>query len=324
MPTAVMNGSSMSDAGPTPVTAAGVGFARPTRLGVGLAYQESLRPFIESSPETFDFLEVVPDMFWNDRGWGLTPRHVMTPEGLDFMDWATRLAKPVVPHSIGLSIGSAHRFDRGHVDQMADWGQRLDFPWHSDHLSYHLSEQGGAADVNLGITMPLGFDRETLDLLVDRVRAVRARIDRPFLLENSVYFFAIPGADFTEAAFLNQLCAESGAGLLLDLHNLHTNARNALVDPQEFLATLDLNHVREIHLAGGMEVDGFYLDAHSGVVPEPVWQMLGEVLPRCPNLGGVVFELFGSWLPEIGEAGVARQLGRARAACDRGCAKVAP
>jgi uncharacterized protein (UPF0276 family) len=324
MVTAVMDPATLQSRDRARSTAvAAMRHTEPARLGVGLAYQESLRPFLDAHPEAFDFLEVVPDMFWNDLGWGQSPRHVLTHEGEEFFAWAAALDKPVIPHSIGLSIGSAHRFDPAHFDQMARWRQRLDFPWHSDHLSYHMAD-GAGADVNLGLTLPLAFDRETLALLVDRVRHVRSRIDRPFLLENSVYFFAISGADFSEAGFLNRLCADSGAELVLDLHNLYTNARNGLVDEERFLDELDLGNVREIHLAGGMEVDGFYLDSHSGAVPAPVWALLDQIVPACPKLGGVVFELFGSWLPEIGEAGVARQLARARASWQRTHAEVTP
>ena len=108
-----------------------------------------------------------------------------------------------------------------------------------------------------------------------RIREVqRAVPDTPFLLENSVWYVPLEANELTEAAFLNQLCAESGAGLLLDLHNLYTNGRNGLSDPERFLDELDLDQVREIHVAGGMELDGFYLDAHSGTVPEPVWRLL--------------------------------------------------
>jgi uncharacterized protein len=66
--------------------------------------------------------------------------------------------------------------------------------------------------------------------------------------------------------------------------------------------------VHELHVAGGMFVEGTYVDAHSGPAPEPVWQMLDWVLPRCPNLGGVVFELFGSWYETTGEEGLLMQL----------------
>jgi uncharacterized protein (UPF0276 family) len=284
---------------------------------VGLAYQGPLRSFMERARGAFDFVEVVPDMFWNDLGRGRPDRHQISPEGHEFLAWAQALDKPVIPHSIGLSIGSADRFDEAHLAQMDRWRGWLDFPWHSDHLSFHLAEHtdahGRSGEVNLGITLPLAFDRQSLDLLVPRIKQVRRAIPRPFLLENSVYYFDVPEAELSEAQFMNQLCADSGAFLVLDLHNLYVNGRNGLVDPECFLAELDLGRVMEIHLAGGLELDGFYLDAHSGAVPEPVWRMLAEVLPRCPRLGGVVFEIFGSWFSGLGEVALEGQLDRLRA-----------
>jgi uncharacterized protein (UPF0276 family) len=286
-------------------------------IRVGLAYQSPLRSFMERARGAFDFVEVVPDMFWNDFGRGRSDRHQLSPEGDQFLVWARALNKPVIPHSIGLSIGSADRFDEAHLAQMNRWLGWLDFPWHSDHLSFHMAEhtdaQGRMGEVNLGVTMPLAFDRESLDLLVPRIQAVRRVVPRPFLLENSVSYFDVPEAEFSEAQFLNQLCAESGAFLVLDLHNLYVNGRNGLVDPDAFLGQLDLGRVMEIHLAGGMEMDGFYLDAHSGAVPEPVWGMLADVVPRCPQLGGVVFEIFGSWFSGFGERALEEQLDRLRA-----------
>jgi uncharacterized protein len=286
-------------------------------IRVGLAYQSPLRSFMERARGAFDFIEVVPDMFWNDFGRERSDRHQLSPEGQQFLAWARTLDKPVIPHSIGLSIGSADRFDEAHLAQMERWRGWLDFPWHSDHLSFHMAEhtdaQGRAGEVNLGITLPLAFDRQSLDLLVPRIQAARRAIPRPFLLENSAYYFEVPEAELSEAVFLNQLCAESGAFLVLDLHNLYTNGRNGMIDPGRFLEQLDLGRVMEIHVAGGMELDGFYLDAHSGAVPEPVWQMLAEVLPRCPRLGGVVFEIFGSWFSAFGERALERQLDRLRA-----------
>lgn len=283
---------------------------------VGLAYQSPLRSFMERARDAFDFVEVVPDMFWNDLGRGLPDRHQLSPEGQEFLAWVQALDKPVVPHSIGLSIGSADEFDRAHVAQMERWRGRLDFSWHSDHLSFHRAEHtdlaGQRGEVNLGITLPLAFDRQSLDLLVPRIHEVQRAIPRPFLLENSVYYFDTPDNELSEAEFLNQLCDESGAFLVLDLHNLYTNGRNGMIDPDRFLSQLNLDQVMEIHVAGGMEVDGFYLDAHSGAVPGPVWDMLAAVAPRCPRLGGVVFEIFSSWFSALGEEALRRQLERLR------------
>jgi uncharacterized protein len=275
-------------------------------LGVGLAYQAPLAPLIEAGGAEIDFVEVVPDILWTDLGPGARPRHLDDEASIQTL---TRLRgqRPLVAHSIGLSIGSAGGLDLAHLAQIHRWWQRWRFPWHSDHLAFHLAQHEGRT-MNVGITLPLPRDRETLDLLVPRIHEVQRCVPVPFLLENNVYYFDIPNAEMDEARFLNTLCRESGCGLVLDLHNLYTNARNHGFDAWALLAEMELQHVGEIHIAGGMELDGFYLDAHSDTVPAPVWALLEWALPRCPNLGGVVFELFGSWFDSVGPARVRTQM----------------
>jgi uncharacterized protein (UPF0276 family) len=278
------------------------------KLGVGLEYQAQIRPFINEHLEAFDFLEVVPDILWNDLGPGVGSRYVEDDEGIAFLAEVAAVM-PVIPHSIGLSIGSAHGFNRDHVEQMVRWHERFEFPWHSDHLAYHLAEHQ-SEQLNVNLTLPLVLDDDALELLTARVIEVRERIPVPFLLENNVYYFQVEEQDYDEPGFLNALSAASGCGLLLDLHNLHVNSRNHATDPFAFLHALDLNRVVELHVAGGMEFDGLYLDAHSGPSPEPVWELLDWVLPRCPNVGGLVFELFGTWYDSVGEERLLEQLAR--------------
>jgi hypothetical protein len=268
------------------------------KLGVGLAYQPALRPFIESRRDCFDYLEVVPDILWTDLGRGTEPRYVDDEEGMAFLE-RHAAGRPVVPHSIGLSIGTAHRFNRAHLEQMERWLERFPAPWYSDHLAYNLAEHG-ADELNAGVTIPLPRDHATLEALLPRVAEVRRRVGVPFLLENNVYFFDLPGAEMDDAGFLNALSRRSGCGLLLDLHNVYCNARNHQTDPFALLDALDLDRVVELHVAGGMEMDGFYLDAHSGPMPQQVWELLDHALPRCPNVGGVTFELLGSWFEGMG------------------------
>ena len=284
-------------------------------LGVGLAFQAPLTSLFDADVGVVDYAEVVPDIFWTDRGPGATPRYIDDDDGIARMR-ALHARMPLVPHSIGLSIGSAAQFDRDHVAQVAQWRQRLDFPWHSDHLAFHLAEEHGRR-VNAGITLPLARDRESLDLLVPRVREVMQRVPSPFLLENNTYYFDIDDSEMDEATFLNALCNESGCGLVLDLHNLHTNAVNHGFDAMAMLQALDLSHVGEIHVAGGMELDGYWLDAHSGAVPDAVWALLDWTLPRCRNIGGVTFEVFGSWVEHVGLTRIREDLQRLRDAWAR-------
>lgn len=276
------------------------------KLGIGLAYQPALRPFIEDERWRFDFLEVVPDILWNNLGRGQQPQYVDDPVGTGFMR-QMRDEMIVIPHSIGLSIGSAYSFERNHIFQMQRWHEWLKFPWHSDHLSYNLAEHADG-EMNVGATLPMPHDMETLELLAPRIEEVRAHLPLPFLIENNVYYFNFTDEEMNEACFLNRLCEMSGCYLLLDLHNLYTNCRNHGLDAYEFLSQLNLDRVLEIHVAGGMSYGGVYLDAHCDTSPEPVWELLDHVLPQCANLGGVVFELFGSWYPEVGRERLAAQL----------------
>ncbi|QCC77726.1 DUF692 domain-containing protein [Nocardioides daphniae] len=222
-----------------------------------------------------------------------------------------RSRMPVLLHGIGLSIGSADELDEAYVDQLCAWAEWLDCPWVSEHLAYCSTSVDGQP-VNVGLTLPVPLEQATVDLVGARVRALRERLARPFLLENNVYYFATPGEQMTEPEVLDALVRQWGASVLLDLHNLHTNVVNGVMEAEAYLDALDLGAVREIHIAGGMTVDGFYVDAHSGAPPEEVWQLLEQVVDRCPRLGGVTFELLGSWFDQVGPAGLVEVVERAR------------
>jgi uncharacterized protein (UPF0276 family) len=294
---------------------AGARIASLPRLGVGLSLQGTLREFVFEHADSFDFLEVIPDTFWVDDGPGSRPRFREREDAAPYLERVVASGKRLVGHAVGLSIGSADRFDREYVDQIATWQRRWDFPWHSDHLSFNrLDEPTGHGPVDVGFTMPVPYDEDVLDLLVERVDYVQSRSDRLFLLENNVYYFRIPEQEMSEAEFLNRLTERTGCGLLLDLHNVHVNATNHGFDPWELLGALDLSRVVEIHLGGGLTVDGMYLDAHSGPCPPEVWRLLDEVLPSAPNVRGVVFEVFGNYYPDLGPERLRRELETAREA----------
>lgn len=293
-------------------------------LGVGLNYQAQFRPFLEEHSIEFDFLEIVPDIFWIDHGLGASPRYVEDSVQTAFLQ-RIRERMPVILHSIGLSIGSAHRFNRDHLAQVSLWQSRLGSPWHSDHLAYHLTGDSLAsahgfsvhAETNAGVTMPLCRSRANLLMLAGRVSEVRRTVAAPFLLENNVFFVDMPGDEMDEAEFLNALCRESGCGLVLDLHNVYCNSLNMGFDAYGLLDRLDMANVVEIHLGGGNEDGPYYLDSHSGPTPEPVWDLLEHVLILAPNLKGLVFELFGSWYETMGERRLIDELRRMRDAWHR-------
>jgi uncharacterized protein (UPF0276 family) len=297
------------------VTPADPAFGVP-RLGVGMIFNLAAERFAQT-PGALDYLAVTPDMFWSDAGPGAAPRFGDLDRWVAMLEWA-RPRLPIVAHHIGLSIASARDPDPEYVEQMIAWHMRWNYAWMSDHLSFvqvgDEPQTSGAA----GLALPVPFDAEVLALVTARTRALRNRLEAPFLLENAPHYVIYPDQDMNEATFLTRFCAESGGGLLLDLHNLHVNAVNHRFQAHAFLDELAMENVVEVHVAGGSMVGGLYADSHSGAVPEPVWALLNDLVPRAPNLRGITFEFHDSYFDAMGgDEGLATQIARARAAWRR-------
>jgi len=271
---------------------------------------------LKSDPGMVDYVSIMPDLFWSDGRPGANPRFVESESWMEFIDWASG-RYPLVAHSIGLSLGSATFSDDAYVEQLADWHRRYRFLWHSDHLSFAQVRSASGDEQHAAMAVPMPLDCEVLELLTMRIQALRPHLPSPFLVENAVAYLTFSDQDMTEPAFLNALVRDSGCWLLLDLHNLYTNARNHHFDAAAFLRELDLDAVLEVHIAGGTEDAGMYTDAHSGPCPEPVWSLLEEIMPRTPNLKGITFEFHDSYFPVFGADGVRAQLDRARAIWSR-------
>ena len=77
------------------------------------------------------------------------------------------------------------------------------------------------------------------------------------------------------------------------------------------LAALDLERVIEIHVAGGGPRGG-QLSPGDCITPAPVLELLRYALLSCPNVGGVTFELPGTWYSVLGEEGLVAELRRLR------------
>jgi uncharacterized protein (UPF0276 family) len=280
------------------------------RLGVGIMANLAIAPFLLTRGAV-DYLAVTPDMFWTDHG---PQAEAVGSRFRDVARWVAMLdaaGLPTVSHHIGLSIASAVPTDPAYVAQMAAWAKRWQAHWLSEHLAFvAIAEGHGPSAAGLALTAP--FDREVLALAVERARYVMERTQAPFLLENSPYYVTFDDSDMREAEFLNRFCADSGSGLLLDLHNLYCNCVNHGVSGTRFLDELEPGNVVEVHIAGGSELGGMYADSHAGAPPEPVWELLEEVAARAPNLRGITFEFHDSYLPVIGFDGVGEVIERAR------------
>jgi len=188
------------------------------------------------------------------------------------------------------------------------------FVWHSEHLGFQTIAGDNDVRLEIGVPLPMPATVEAVELVAERSANILKRYDVPFLLENPAHYFSDLPADpeiRDEYRFLSAFTRKSGCYLLLDLHNLYCNAVNHHFDAHDVIDSLPLDRVIEIHVAGGSWRDGFWMDAHDGRVPEPVWELLVYVLPIAPNVAGVVFELLDEHAIRLGVAAIENELKRA-------------
>jgi uncharacterized protein (UPF0276 family) len=98
--------------------------------------------------------------------------------------------------------------------------------------------------------------------------------------------FEWPDSKLSDAEFLNLICRETGAGLLLDVENVYLNSQNHCFDSRAFLDDLSSGLVQEVHMAGGTTVRDARLarpilaDSHSHPVPDEALELLDYALAR--------------------------------------------
>jgi uncharacterized protein (UPF0276 family) len=215
----------------------------------------------------------------------------------------------LIAHGVGLSIGSFDHWNEPYIRLLDQLFARFDLAWHSEHLACTT-----VAGENVGTMFALPRNEEALDLVCERVQRLQECYRVPFLLEHIIHLLPEAPAEYSPAAFLNAIVSRTGCGLILDAYNLECDAHNQGLDIPAFLDELDLTAVRELHLAGGVEHEGFLLDIHSGLVRESTLKLGLEIVRRAPRLSVVTYEFLKEAVPLIGHDAICDELARIRAA----------
>jgi uncharacterized protein (UPF0276 family) len=252
---------------------------RMSLTGVGIGWREELAGFV-ARRERLGFVEVVAESLHHDRP---------LPAGLEAL---RRRGVPVVPHGVRLSLGSAGGPDPARVGHLARLAERLEAPLVSEHVAF---VRGGGLEA--GHLLPVPRTRDALDVLATNMRLAQAGLGVPLALEHVAALVEWPAPELDEAAFLTELLDRTGALLLLDVANLHANARNHGGDPLAFLDALPLERIAYVHVAGGVERDGLYHDTHAHPTPDAVLDLVAELCSRR-DPPGVLLERDDDYPPE--------------------------
>lgn len=248
-------------------------------LGLGIGWRAEIALFIERRTD-LGWVEIVAE--------NVSPPYAIPAAVHRLRERGLR----IVPHGIALSLGGAERLDRARVRTLNTLARTLDAPLVSEHIAFVRS--GG---MEAGHLLPVPRTREQLAVLVRNVRDAQAMLDVPLAVENIAALLDWPGAEMDEATFLGELVDQTGVSLLLDLANVHANARNIGGSGATLLDALPLDRIAYVHVAGGEERDGVYHDTHASRTPPDVIAMVQDLSAR-QEIPGFMLERDGGFPPD--------------------------
>jgi uncharacterized protein (UPF0276 family) len=260
-------------------------------LGVGVVYSSAIEPLLERRPELFQVLEIEPQTTW------MKVPDAPQPYRVDWgvLEHIAQLPGRKIVHSVGTPVGGTVRPEAAQIERLRETITYLCSPWASDHLSFNQT-----GEFSTGFFLPPRQTIRGVETAMTSIRALQGALPVPIAVETGVNYLRPRSDELPDGEFVGRVVDGANCGLLLDLHNVYCNSLNGRQPLDEYLAQLPLERVWEIHLAGGMEMEGFWLDAHSGAIPDSLYATAEQLVPTLPNLKAIIFEIFPSFVPVAG------------------------
>jgi uncharacterized protein len=229
-----------------------------------------------------DCLEVSPENYIQRGGY-----HT---EALDYL----AAHYPVLSHGLTLSLGGTDPLDASYLRELRDFIGRVKSPWHSDHLCF-----GSVDGKVLHDLLPVAFTDAVVARVADRVRRAEDAVGVPIAVENISYYMLAGEKQMSEAEFIAKICDKADCALMLDVNNAYVNATNFGLDIDEWMRTVPLDRVVQMHMAGhdwfaedgtllgtaesaraSGRSDTVIVDTHGADIPDPVMEVFAKVVAK--------------------------------------------
>lgn len=235
-----------------------------TASGTGLGFRRELVPEMRQADLSgIDFFEIAPE---NWAGQGGRSNKILR-------EFTERF--PFACHGLSLSIGSSDGLDVELLKKTRSFMASHGIGLYTEHLSW-CSHEGHLYDL-----LPIPCTAEAVHWVADRIKRAQEILGMRIGMENASYYFAPPGAEMPEPAFISAIVEEADCLLHLDINNVYVNSRNFGFDPGGYIDALPLDRVCYLHVAGHYaETDGFLIDTHGAAVADPVWDLLDYAYDR--------------------------------------------
>jgi uncharacterized protein len=263
--------------------------------GFGLGARPTHYEALLSEPHPIDWLEVITENYLVPGG---QPLHYLE---------RLRARYPIAMHGVSLSIGSTDRLDREYLEAVRRLADHIEPAWISDHLCWT-----GVEGRNMHDLLPLPYTGEALDAVVARVGAVQEALGRRILLENVSSYLTFKDSDMTEWDFLGEVAERADCDILLDINNIYVSSVNHGFDPSAYLRSVPRQRVRQFHLAGHSDMNGYLIDTHDHPVAAPVWALFREAITHFGHVPTMIER--DDNIPPLAELVAELDLARAHAA----------
>lgn len=231
------------------------------------------------SPHIDEILSELPNIPWFEL---LADNHMV--EGGLIAAQLEKIAEnyPTTFHSVGLSLASVDPLDFNYLAKLKKIMRQYDVKWLSEHCCFTSVAGFHSHDL-----LPIPYTEESLQHMVQRISQVQDFLGEQILLENVSSYMNYVQTTISEVDFITAVAEQSDCLLLIDVNNVYVNHINLGTDMDDYLAKLPYQRIKEVHLAGFDQREGFILDAHNNPVAEPVWklyQQLVQIIPDVPTL----------------------------------------
>ncbi|PKH07215.1 DUF692 domain-containing protein [Moritella sp. Urea-trap-13] len=274
-------------------------------VGVGLRHPHFTD--ILTSPKEIDFVEVHSENFFGQGGAALSVLQQV------------RATYPVSLHSTSMGLGSFADIPASYLARLKQLTQTIDPFLMSEHACFTWGHLQGQL-IHSGDLLAIAHTHDNLKRMCEQVDKVQTYLGRQLIIENVSAYVQFDESDLSEAAFLTQLCKQTGAKILLDINNIAVNSLNfeggdIQTSVADYINELPVDSVAQIHLAGCSAVaDGqMVIDDHARPVSDDVWQGYRQALTRfgaVPTLIEWDSDL-PTWSVLVGEAKKARDIANA-------------
>lgn len=263
-------------------------------LGIGLTYHPVLDRVLEKYTGLIQVLEIEPQTHW------IQPDPSTNQYAIDQVTLKKIQSLPYhkLMHSIGFPVGGSRLPDPVEYPLHHAMIEALGVSWMSEHLSFNKAAYEGREFVTNYMLPPLQTPAG-VEAAVHTIKSMQRNVPIPIAVETGVNYLRTIPRHINDGLFMRQVVEQADCGILLDLHNLLTNQLNGRQSMEGFLSEIPLERVIEIHVAGGKMRGNFYIDAHSGKIPDNLLEVAAQLIPHLPNLGAMIFEIFPDYLDDM-------------------------